>query len=264
MNFLSIHEIILLALVSCSLPPYSVSDSRLLPNKPLTVGSKLISDDGTFALGFFSPSNSTRKHYYVGIWYNNIPKDNVVWVANRATPINDPSSTTLALTNGSNLLVSNTNGQLIWMANISATRNFSLENTDTGGEAILDNNGNLILRASNGVILWQSFDYPTDTLLPLMNLRVTHNSHPLQRLTSWKDPQDPSPGIFSYGADPKEFLQRFIWNGSRPYRRSPVWNNYLVVGSYLDMIKSTIYLTIRRMDDEIFVSFGIPGSSSTS
>lgn len=257
MSLLSIYGIILLALVSSSLTPPCVSDSRLLSNKPLTVGSKLISDDGTFALGFFS----TRKHYYVGIWYNNIPKDNVVWVANRDTPITDPSSTTLALTNGSNLVVSNAKGQLLWMANINATRNFSPEMA--GGEAILDNSGNFILRASNGVILWQSFDYPTDTQLPGMNLRLTHNSHAPQRLISWKDPQDPSPGSFSAGADPKEFLQRFIWNGSRPYWRSPVWSNYLMVGSYLDIIKSTIYFTIRRIDNEIFMSFDLPGDSST-
>nr|CAB3499171.1 unnamed protein product [Digitaria exilis] len=59
----------------------SASVSRLPPNKPLTVGETLVSDDGTFALGFFSPSNSTRNHYYVGIWYNSIRQDNVVWVA---------------------------------------------------------------------------------------------------------------------------------------------------------------------------------------
>jgi hypothetical protein len=264
MSVFSIHGIIFLGCFSSSLLlPSCVSDSRLLPNKPLTVGSKLISDDGTFALGFFSPSNSTKKHYYVGIWYNNIPKDNIVWVANRATPIADPSSVTLVLANGSNLVVSNSNGHQLWVSNIDVTRNFSSDTAGAGGEAVLDNSGNFILRAWNGVILWQSFDYPTDTLLPGMNLRITHNNHALQRLISWKDPQDPSLGIFSYGADPKDFLQRFIWNGSRPYRRSPVWNSYLQVGTYLDIIKSTIYMTVRRIDDEILMSFGIPGDSST-
>ncbi|CAN6287755.1 unnamed protein product [Urochloa humidicola] len=262
MGLFPIHRAISLVLCSASLLPSSASESRLLPNKPLTPGSTLISDDSTFALGFFSPSNSTRNHYYVGIWYNNIPKDNVVWVANRATPITDPSSATLALTDRSNLVLSNTNGQLLWMANTSAAGTLSSSDNITG-EASLDNTGNFIIRTSEGVVLWQSFDYPTDTLLPGMNLRVTHNRHALQSLISWKNPQDPSPGSFSYGADPNELLQRFVWNGSKPYRRSPAWSNYLVVGPYMEIVKTTIYMTVHRIEDEIYMSFGIPGGSST-
>jgi len=257
MGFLPIHRIITLIFCAASLLPSCASDSRLVPNKPLTVGSTLISDDGTFALGFFSPSNSSRNHYYVGIWYNSIPKDNVVWVANRATPITDPSSATLALTDRSNLVLSNTDGQLLWMANLSSSENV------TGGEATLDNTGNFVLRTSEGAILWQSFDYPTDTLLPGMNLRLPHNRHELQWLISWKGPQDPSPGSFSFGADPYQFLQRVALNGSRPYWRSPVRSNFLVVGSYVESIKSTIFITVRRIEDEIYMSFGMTGGSST-
>jgi hypothetical protein len=262
MVFLPIYKIISLVFCSASLLTSGASENRLLPNEPLTLGSTLVSDDGTFALGFFSPSNSTRNHYYVGIWYNNIPKDNVVWVANRDTPITDPSSATLALTGRSNLVLSNTDGQLLWMANFSAPGNLpSSENIS--GVATLDNTGNFILRTPGGAVLWQSFDCPTDTLLPGMNLRLTHNRHQIQRLISWKNPQDPSLGSFSYGADPDQFLQRFIWNGSKPYRRSPVWSNYLVVGSYMESVKTTIYITVSRIEDEIYISFGIPGVSST-
>ncbi|PUZ38317.1 hypothetical protein GQ55_9G186800 [Panicum hallii var. hallii] len=262
MGFLPIRRFITLVFCSASLLPSRASDSRLLPNKPLTVGSTLISDDGTFALGFFSPSSSGGNHYYVGIWYNSIPKDNVVWVANRATPVTDPSSATLALTDRSNLVLSSTDGQLLWMANVSAPGNLASSENVTG-EATLDNTGNFVLRTSEGAVLWQSFDHPTDTLLLGMNFRVTHNRHELQWLVSWKGPQDPSPGSFSYGADPYQFLQRFALNGSRPYWRSPVWNNYLVVGSYMESIKSTIFMTARRIEDEIYMSFGMPGGSST-
>ena len=40
----------------------------------------LVSKDGSFVLGFFTPSKSTNR--YLGIWYNNIPVTTVVWVAN--------------------------------------------------------------------------------------------------------------------------------------------------------------------------------------
>ncbi|VAI63043.1 unnamed protein product [Triticum turgidum subsp. durum] len=94
--------------------------------------------------------------------------------------------------------------------------------------------------------------------LPGMNLRITHRTHALQRLISWRNPQDPSPGNFSYGADPDEFRQRFIWNGSTPYRRSSVWNNNLVVGQYVESIESTIYYTLQTIDDEVYISYGLP------
>ncbi|KAM3245188.1 hypothetical protein ACQJBY_056487 [Aegilops geniculata] len=260
MDPLPIHTIICLVCWSFWLFPFCASSgSRLLPDKPLSAGSTITSDDGTFALGFFSPSSSGKKHYYVGIWYKNIPKDNVVWVANRAMPIADPSSATLAFTNGSNLALSDTNGQLLWMTDISAAGNSSSE--ATGGEATLDNNGNFILRSSQGIILWQSFDYPTDTLLPGMNLRITHKTHALQRLVSWRNTQDPSPGNFSYGAHPDEFLRRFSWNGSTPYWRSPAWNNYLLVGRYVESVKSTIHFTLNTIDDEVYISFGLPEPS---
>ncbi|XP_047088119.1 G-type lectin S-receptor-like serine/threonine-protein kinase At1g11330 isoform X3 [Lolium rigidum] len=265
MDSLPIHIIISLVCWSFCLLPFSASsDSRLLPGKPLSAATTIISDDGTFFLGFFSPSSSSSstKHYYVGIWYKNTHRDNVVWVANRAIPIADPSSATLTLTNRSNLALSDTNGHLLWMTNVSTTSSSSPE--ATGGEATLENSGNLIIRSSQGNILWQSFDYPTDTLLPHMNLRINHKTHALQQLISWRNPQDPSPGNFSYGADPGEFLQRFIWNGSRPYRRSPVWNNYLVVGPYLESIKSTLYFTLQHIDDEVYISFGLPVPSVSS
>ncbi|EEE68148.1 hypothetical protein OsJ_26255 [Oryza sativa Japonica Group] len=236
------------------------SDNRLVPGKPISPGSTIISDDGTFALGFFSPSNP-KKHYYVGIWYNNIPKFTVVWVANRAAPITVPSSAVFTLTRSSNLTLSDGNGHVLWTTmaksriSISSPRN--TKNIST--EAMLDNTGNLILRSlADNAIIWQSFDHPTDTLLPGMNLRLSHNTHPLQRLISWKDIRDPSPGPFSYGADPNNLLQRFIWHGSVPHRRSPVWNNYLLIGKYMNNLNSTIYMAINHDSDEVYMSFGMP------
>ncbi|KAF0897718.1 hypothetical protein E2562_000434 [Oryza meyeriana var. granulata] len=229
------------------------SDKLLVPGKPLSPGSTIVSDDGTFALGFFSPSNP-KKHYYLGIWYNNIPKFTVVWVANRAMPITDPSSAVFTLTSSSSLILSDGNGRVLWM---TAKSSSNTKNVLT--EAMLDNTGNFILRSlADNAIIWQSFDHPTDTLLPGMNLRLSHNTHPLQRLTSWKGIQDPSPGPFSYGADPSNLLQRFIWHYSMPHRRSPVWNGYLLLGNYMNNLNSTIYMAINRDGDEVYMSFGMP------
>ncbi|XP_006659181.1 G-type lectin S-receptor-like serine/threonine-protein kinase B120 isoform X2 [Oryza brachyantha] len=245
------------------------SDNRLVAGKPLSPGSTIVSDDGTFALGFFSPSNP-KKHHYVGIWYNNIPEFTVVWVANRAVPITDASSAALALTgsSGGGLTLSDSNGHVVWTTTTAAA---AAVTGNVSTEAMIENTGNLVLRSlADNAILWQSFDHPTDTLLPGMNLRLSHNTHPLQRLVSWNGAEDPSPGPFSYGADPDNLLQRFIWHGSAPHRRSPVWHSYLLLGSYSNsndndnLMNSTIYMAINHDGDEVYMSFGMPTAGPSS
>uniref|UniRef100_A0ACD5YYL3 Uncharacterized protein n=1 Tax=Avena sativa TaxID=4498 RepID=A0ACD5YYL3_AVESA len=246
--------------------PLCASDHILVPGKPLCPGSILVSEDGVFALGFFSPSsNSTKNHSYVGIWYNSIPEFTVVWVSNRAAPITDLTSANLAVTSGSDLVLSDSNGRVLWTSNNS----ISVVNSSISAEATLDNTGSFILRslaaaAASSAVLWQSFDHPTDTLLPGMNLRLSHNMHPLQNLVSWKGQQDPSPGEFSYGADPDNLLQRFVWNGSAPHRRSPAWTSYLLRLNYdMDGFKqSSMYMALHHAGNELYMSFGMLSSSS--
>nr|CAB3457793.1 unnamed protein product [Digitaria exilis] len=81
------------------LPAMCASDDRLVTGKPLLPGTTIKSDGGDFAFGFFSPSNSTPERLYLGIWYNNIPRFTVVWVANREAPANASSAPSLVLTN---------------------------------------------------------------------------------------------------------------------------------------------------------------------
>ncbi|KAJ0007575.1 hypothetical protein Pint_29811 [Pistacia integerrima] len=73
--------------------------------------------------------------------------------------------------------------------------------------AILLESGNLILheRDSDGSIrrvLWQSFDYPTDTLLPGMKLGFNLQTRHEWFLQSWTDIDSPAPGPFTLRMDP--------------------------------------------------------------
>ncbi|GLJ15636.1 hypothetical protein SUGI_0257200 [Cryptomeria japonica] len=54
----------------------------------LTGNQTIISKNGTFELGFFSPNGSK---WYIGIWYAKIPEKTYVWVANRETPARNRS-----------------------------------------------------------------------------------------------------------------------------------------------------------------------------
>ncbi|GMI97274.1 hypothetical protein like AT1G11303 [Hibiscus trionum] len=113
----------------------------------------LISNDGTFVLGFFSPG--TSKNRYLGIWFNNIPVQTVVWVANRINPIND-SIGLLQIKNGGRIVLQVQNTTAVWSSNTTTSaRNPVLQ---------LLNNGNLVVRdetdSNPDNYLWQSFDYP--------------------------------------------------------------------------------------------------------
>jgi len=123
-------------------------------------GSTLVSKDGTFELGFFTPGSSNNR--YIGIWYKTIPVRTVVWVANRDNPITDNNSSTskMVVSQEGNLVLYSHNDTVVWSAN--ATKKVSNPIVE-----LLDS-GNLVLRDANeeNTFVWQSFDFPCDTLLP--------------------------------------------------------------------------------------------------
>ncbi|XBI97867.1 hypothetical protein VPH35_018173 [Triticum aestivum] len=219
--------------------PFGASDDRLVPGKPLSPGSTIISDGGAFALGFFSPTNSTSTpaKLYLGIWYNDILELTVVWVANRETPVINSSSSSpvLSLTNSSNLILSNGDGSgnIFWTTtNLSATPGSSTL------VAVLLNTGNLVIRSSNGTTLWQSFDHHTDTYLPGMKLRGKYNTDD--------------------GGD----RLVFVWDGKHPVLRSAPWTGDLVMseGRYQQANASTgviMYHAIVDNDEEIYLTYSL-------
>ncbi|KAK9089560.1 hypothetical protein Scep_028642 [Stephania cephalantha] len=168
-------------------------------NNVLRDGDTLVSNGGIFALGFFSPGNSKQR--YVGIWYNKIPGQTVVWVANRDNPINNNSSSGVVKVDELGKLAifnANSSPNPLWSANISATANTT---SSTLSYKLLDT-GNLVLRDENqGDFLWQSFDYPTDAFVPGMKLGFNKKTGLSWSLTSWKSPDDPSTGEFTLGMD---------------------------------------------------------------
>ncbi|CAN6211372.1 unnamed protein product [Urochloa humidicola] len=240
------------------LPALCASDDRLVPGKPLLPGTTIISDGGDFAFGFFSPSNSTPEKLYLGIWYNNIPRLTVVWVANRATPVISTSGPSLLLTNNtSDLVLSDVNGLVLWATNTTTAASSSPSSrtlNTTGSVAVLMNTGNLMLRSPGGTILWQSFDHPTDTILPGMTLRRSHKTNEGTRLVSWNRPDDPSPGAFSFVP---ETPQSFIWNGSLPEWRSTVWTGFTVSSQGVPNTSIVVYMAYVDNVDEMTTVFTV-------
>ncbi|XP_062193931.1 putative G-type lectin S-receptor-like serine/threonine-protein kinase At1g61610 [Phragmites australis] len=244
------------------LPPCA-SDDRLVPGKLLSPGATIISDGGSFALGFFSPANSTTTEtLYLGIWYNDVPRLTVVWVANRETPVTNHTSPApaLSLTNASNLVLSDSDGRVLWTTNITGVPSSSP--AATGLAAVLLNTGNLVVRSANGTTLWQSFEHPADTFLPGMKIRIKYKTRAGERLVSWKGPEDPSPGPFSYGGDPDTFLQVIIWNGTRPLSRDGPWTGNMVASWYQANTSVIAYFAVVSTEEEIYITYSLSDGSA--
>ncbi|RVW68956.1 G-type lectin S-receptor-like serine/threonine-protein kinase [Vitis vinifera] len=168
----------------------------ILQGQSLTTSQAIISAGGNFELGFFSPGKSTK--YYVGIWYKKISEQTIVWVANRDYSFTNPSVVLTVSTDGNLEILE---GKISYkMTSISSNSNTS---------ATLLDSGNLVLRNKKSDVLWESFDYPSDTLLPGMKLGYDKRAGKTWSMVSWKSAEDPSPGDFSLQSTLME-LARFL------------------------------------------------------
>ncbi|XP_006664915.1 G-type lectin S-receptor-like serine/threonine-protein kinase At2g19130 [Oryza brachyantha] len=171
---------ILLSLVFFSphTPLCCATDDTLAVAQALSVGDKLVSRNGKFALGFFqfqpttskSSDNTTSPNWYLGIWFNKIPVLTTVWVANRENPITatDINQTKLEITADGNLAILNhENESTVWSTSIVNSRTEAASRNTSTTVLVILNDGNLVMmKNSSNVVLWQSFDYPVDVLLP--------------------------------------------------------------------------------------------------
>lgn len=189
----------------------------------------IVSKNSIYKLGFFSPPNSTNR--YVGIWYNQPSIKQVVWVANRYNPLTD-STGVLRISVDGNLQVSNAQNHTLWSSNVTHSINTRVI------VAQLQDSGNLIVQGlplnrsrGNETTIWQSFQHPTDSVLPNMRFSFNKNSELRRGLQAWRTPSDPSVGRFSVGINSFGIFQIFIWDGDRPYWRSGPWNGNIFVGT---------------------------------
>ncbi|XP_050134943.1 G-type lectin S-receptor-like serine/threonine-protein kinase B120 isoform X1 [Malus sylvestris] len=232
------------------LPSVCTSLDTLIPEESLSADQTLISSSGTFALGFFSPENS--KKFFLGIWYNQIPKNPKVWVANRGSPLDSPGVLMFSA-DGNLVVLDGMTRKQVWSSNASIPA--SAMNATT---AVLMDSGNLRLIFVQDV-LWQSFHHPSDTLLPGMKLSLNKITGQQSRLTSWAALDDPQPGMFSAGIDPKVPLQLIIWKGNATYWRSAVQFGKEVKRYFRN--QSGGFLSYNFDANEIDLTFGVSDSS---
>ncbi|KAL4597342.1 hypothetical protein ACB092_12G224900 [Castanea dentata] len=192
----------------------------ITPSTNLSDGDTIVSRKENFVLGFFSPGSS--KNRYLGIWYRSIPDQTVVWVANRVHPINDTSGILMINSTGNLNVIQN--NSVVWSAStLKEAQSPLLQLLDTGNLVVTDGNSE--------EYLWQSFDYPSDTILPGMKHGWDLKRGLNRRLIAWKNWDDPSPGNFIFEMTHHNYPEAYLWQGSTIYFRTGPWNGYGFSGS---------------------------------
>ncbi|KAK2408438.1 G-type lectin S-receptor serine/threonine-protein kinase [Trifolium repens] len=207
----------------------SFSLDSLAVNQSIRDGQTLVSENGTFELGFFNPPGNSRGRY-LGMWYRNLLPLTVVWVANREIPVKNNSGILKLDENGVLVVLNGANGT-IWssvMSNKVVNDSITAQLLDTG---------NLVLRIGKGNVLWQSFDYPCDTLLPGMKLGWNLVTGLNRFVTSWKSADDPGMGEYSVKIDIRGLPQLVIMKRSVNKFRIGSWNGLGFTGYPVQQLK---------------------------
>ncbi|KAK6932456.1 PAN/Apple domain [Dillenia turbinata] len=198
------------------------SQDVITQTQNLFEGETLVSSNEIFELGFFRPNGSTNQ--YIGIWYKNVSERKIVWVANRDNPVAVSNfSASLSIGEDGNLKILDGKQRIIWSTHVD----IGIRKT----VALLLDNGNFVLKDNDsGVRLWESFNFPGNTLIADMVLSVNSKTGERKSLTSWKSEDDPSLGEFTNALVPQMPPQCFVWKGLKPYWRSGEWNGVTFVG----------------------------------
>ncbi|GLJ12389.1 hypothetical protein SUGI_0189930 [Cryptomeria japonica] len=120
-------------------------------------GIFLASQNGTFNLQLDNPENGPDFYVCVVHSQSNV----VVWTANRAAPISNSDQFILTQAGAS---IKTTQGRILWSAKGKNVGNLQLRD-----------DGNLVMRDLSNGSVWESFDHPTDTLLPGQRLVLGSN-----------------------------------------------------------------------------------------
>ncbi|KAL1368212.1 putative receptor protein kinase ZmPK1 [Arachis hypogaea] len=201
----------------------------------------IVSENGMFSAGFFEVGDNA---FSFAIWFTTTAT--VAWMANRDKPVNGKRST-LSLSRTGNLILVDAGQFQIWSSETESTLPTELR---------LGDNGNLVLRElQGGRVLWQSFDFPTDTLLP--GQRLTRRT----QLVSSRTESSHSSGFYMLSFDDRNVLN-LLYEGpdvSSSYWPDPdltVWsagrfiynNNRIAVLNSLGDFNSTDKYNARTSD----------------
>ncbi|XP_073108454.1 G-type lectin S-receptor-like serine/threonine-protein kinase LECRK3 isoform X2 [Elaeis guineensis] len=237
-----LHHHLLLQIIVLMLGP---TCARTITYRNISLGTSLaartgrttawLSPSGEFAFGF-RPVEADGGLFLFAIWFDEIEKKTVVWCANGNEPVQ--AGATVVLADDGQLSLKDQEGQEVWNAEVNVTVTYA---------AMLDN-GNFILASGDGSVRWQSFDHPSDTILPSQVLAVG------KELRSRLMDTDYSSGRFKLSVRSDGNLTFYPLNIMTGFEYDPYWaTNTTGNGSRLVFNESTgtIYLALNNTNVDL-------------
>ncbi|XP_076906622.1 putative receptor protein kinase ZmPK1 [Bidens hawaiensis] len=131
----------------------------------------------------------------------------VVWSANRAHPVKLGAK--VSLNEAGDLVLRDADGSRVWSTNTAGKHVAGMSITDTG---------NLVLFDSGNKIVWQSFDHPTDSLVPRQKLFEGQKLIASVSSTNWRkglySVEVTNKGLFGYiESKPRRVYYKYLVNG---------------------------------------------------
>ncbi|XP_027082476.2 receptor-like serine/threonine-protein kinase SD1-8 [Coffea arabica] len=228
----------------------SDAEDTIRPTKVMGENETLVSAGGVFELGFFEDATSGNR--FMGTWLKNDVNKKALWVANRDNPmLSDPSATLQIRDDGNLILLDRRQSPIIVNSGMIAR-------SDNTSATLLDS-GNLFLRQGDQVV-WQSFDYPTDTFLPGMKIGefgLTAEVPRNQSLVSWVNPENPLRGAFTLGVqsvDHKAATKLGVWRGYNDHMDISSWdgNNFVFIFKNSTNSFNFVYVYVSNENESYF------------
>ncbi|XP_057500347.1 G-type lectin S-receptor-like serine/threonine-protein kinase At5g35370 [Actinidia eriantha] len=198
-------------------------------------GAFLASRSGAFKVAITNPKPQSRI-FYLAVLHSD--SGIVVWSANRISPVSDSAKLRLSITG---LSITDDDGRLVWSTPPLPSAVALLN---------LQDSGNLVLLDQFNKSLWQSFDYPTDTLLIGQRLSVGKS------LVGALNDGEFSPGDYQFTVTGGDTIM--LWNGliywrlsmeSYSYTDQNQWASYLAVnGSGLYLFGANTSVVVMAVD----------------
>ncbi|KAG8390795.1 hypothetical protein BUALT_Bualt01G0120700 [Buddleja alternifolia] len=182
----------------------SQTSTELSAIRPILFGS-------TYACGFSCNGNCETYLFSVFILGGDVSFPQVVWSANRNNPVR--VSATLELTSKGDLVLRDYDGRLVWSTNTAGMSVAGLNLTELG---------NLVLFSAENSVVWQSFDHPTDALVPGQILVSGKKLTSSVSRTNWSSDEGgftvsmTNKGLIaSIGSDPPEVYYQNLYEGTK-------------------------------------------------
>ena len=157
----------------------------------------------------------------------------------------------LAIDGSGNMKLTYSGGDLVDLFNSS-------QSSATNITAILEDSGNFVLKDENSgsqQVLWQSFDFPTDTFLPGMKLGINHRTGQTWSLMSWLSDLAPTPAgafTFEWDTNGKELVikrRNVIYWATGPLRSNTSFEIPFLYAAILDFS----FFNVSNADEDYFM-----------